>query len=167
MDSLDDWFEYALDISPAQREQLLAGLRADEPELAARLATMLQELVTNPDFSCHGTLLSTRAADPATIEHVTLAVADIARAVEWYRAVFRCRVDHQGPDRAVLAFANLAVHLVADALEPPSLTVASADVQNLGATERRADGTRSLRLVDPWGNAIEVVDRGSRPAPSA
>jgi catechol-2,3-dioxygenase len=164
MDSLDDYFEYALDLPEAQREQLLAGLRADEPELAARLATMLRELVTNPDFAVHGSSLSTRAAEPAAIEHVTLAVADVARAVEWYHAVFRCRVVARQHDRAVLAFANLAVHLVADGLEPPSLTVSTADVQNLGATERRPDGARALRLVDPWGNAIEVVESHPPPA---
>ena len=43
--------------------------------------------------------------------------------------------------------------------DQPALAIVSPDVAELGASQRRADGVRVLQLTDPWGNAIQVVDR--------
>jgi predicted enzyme related to lactoylglutathione lyase len=157
MDGIDDYFEYALDLPPDQRQQLLAGLRSSDPAMAAQLTRLLDELVSNPDFACHGTSLAAAAAGPARVRHVTLRVGDLGAALRWYGSVFHCRVVQQQPDRAVIAFANLELQLVLGELEPPGLSVQAADVAALGATERLPDGGRVLRLVDPWGNPFEVT----------
>ena len=41
----------------------------------------------------------------------------------------------------------------------PLVTIVSPDVAELGPSQRRSDGVRALQLTDPWGNAVEVVDR--------
>ena len=156
MDSLDDYFEYAMDLPEDQREQLLVGLRASEPGLAAQLEAMLRELVNNPDFACHGSSLVARGKQVATVRAVALPVADVARAVAWYTEVFGCRVVRQEPQRAVVAFANLELHLTAPQLDPPVLTLVAPDVPGLATASREANGARVLRMTDPWGNALEV-----------
>jgi len=105
--------------------------------------------VSNPDFACRGSSLAAQVAEPATVVAVTLPVADVGEAVRWYQEVFRCRLLRQEPDRAVLAFANLDLHLVRGELSAPGLVLQQRDARRLGATARRADGTRSLHLVDP------------------
>ncbi|MBL8729372.1 MAG: VOC family protein [Planctomycetes bacterium] len=156
MHDIDDLFEYALDLPEAQRQQLFARLRAEEPATAAKLQQLVEGLVTNPDFLCHTAAERRPAARPSEIRRVTLPVADVARAVQWYGDVFGCRVLRRDLERGVMAFGAIELHLVRDDLEPPSLTIVRDDLETMGAIGRRADGARTLRLVDPWGNAIEV-----------
>lgn len=156
MDDIDDLFEYALDLPAAQRQALFARLRAEEPDTAARLQQLVDGLVSNPDFLCHTAAERRPAARPCEIRRVTLPVADVDRAVQWYGEVFGCRAVRRDAGRGVMAFGAIELHLVRDDLEPPSLTIGHADVQAIGAAARRADGASALRLVDPWGNAIEV-----------
>lgn len=158
MEDLDDYFEYALDQPEVQRAELLASLRHTDPAMATRLEAMLRELATNPDFACHGSSLHATTAGPASVRAVTLRVGDLSQAVAWYADVFRCRIVRQDAARAVVAFANLELHLVVGLLDPPGLCVHKTDVARLGATARRADGSRTMHLVDPWGNPFEVTD---------
>jgi hypothetical protein len=157
MDGIDDYFEYALDLPADQRQELLTSLRATDPAMATRLEHLLRELVSNPDFACHGTSLAVTTSEPAAVRHATLRVGDLAAAVQWYAEVFRCRIVSQQTDRVVVAFANFELQLVLGDLEPPGFCVRAADVARLGGTERRSDGSRALRLVDPWGNPFEVT----------
>lgn len=157
MDGIDDYFEYALDLPAEQRQELLVSLRTTDPAMAVQLEHLLHELVSNPDFACHGTSLAATVDEPASVRFAVLRVGDLAAAVKWYAEVFRCRVVSQQADRAVVAFANFELQLVLGELEPPGLCVRAADVARLGGTERRADGSRALRLVDPWGNPFEVT----------
>ena len=83
----------------------------------------------------------------------------MAAAVAWYQSVFACELlDHDGP-RARLRFGNICLSLVTPEHQPPGIAVLRADVERFGRAERRADGSRGLFLVDPWGNSIEIVDR--------
>lgn len=158
MDDVDAWFEYALDVPEPQRQQALAELRQRDPALAERVQAMLRDLVTNPDFACQGSSLAAQAQGPARVLAVGLPVADLDAAVRWYQDVFRCQLVTRQPERAVLAFSNLELHLLLGETAAPGLLVQQQDVQRLGATARRADGSRSLHLVDPFGNPFEVVD---------
>jgi catechol-2,3-dioxygenase len=93
------------------------------------------------------------------VHAVSVRVGDLDRAVAWYREHFRCEVVQVDERRALLAFGQTHLQLCRwDDAEPP-LTIVSPDVAELGPSSRRADGVRSLQLTDPWGNAIEVVDR--------
>jgi hypothetical protein len=158
MDSLDDWFEYALDLPEIERERLLAELQKTDAHMASQLAAMLAELVTNPDFACHGVPLAVTAAEPATVLALRLPVADVAAAVRWYQDVFRVRVVRHDALSAVVAFRNLEVQLEATAA-PTGLTVAMPDALRLGQATRHADGSRQLQLLDPFGNVFVVTDR--------
>lgn len=162
MDSLDDWFEYALDLPEAERLALLERLRGDDPELARRLEDALTQQVTNPDFLCRASSTPASRPAPARLVRVTLPVDDVAAAVRWYRDVFGCRLVRDEPLAAVVALGDVELHFVARGLEPAGLTILRDRVADLGPGELRPDGTRALRLVDPWGNAIEVVDGPKR-----
>ena len=159
MDSLDDWFEYAMDLNEDMRAQLLAKLAADDPALARRLREALAQQVRNPDFLCQTRPPAAEPDRPDRLHHVTLQVGDVDRAARWYVETFRCETVHRDARRVVVAFGDLQVHLVRADLEPPSLTLVRPDVAEMGPSTRRPDGVRMLRLVDPWGNVIEVVDR--------
>jgi hypothetical protein len=164
MDSLDDWFEYALDLPEIERERLLAELQKTDAHMASQLAAMLAELVTNPDFACHGVPLAVTTAEPAAVLAIRLPVADLVAAVRWYQDVFRVRVVRQDALSAVVQFRNLEVQLEA-AAPPPTLTVAMPDALRLGNATRQPDGSRQLQLVDPFGNVFLVTDRdGARSA---
>lgn len=152
MDPLDDWFEYALDLPAAQRAEAVQVLRAQDPALAARLEAALADQVTNADFAC-------RAAGSSLLA-VTLAVGDVPAAVRWYTDVLGARLVRQDAGRAVLSLPPVDLHLVAAGEAPPGLTVAGAGTAALGgAGSSHGGGVR--HLIDPWGNAITVVDAGT------
>lgn len=153
MDDFDATFEYALDLPAADRERLLRELRASDPAMAERIVQALREQLQNPDFATH----TAAEVAPAVLRAVTLPVADVARAVAWYADVFGCRVVRQDALRAVVAFANLELHLVVPSLSPPALTVFARHFAGNGNAERNVDGGRGLRVTDPWGNALEVL----------
>jgi len=156
MDDFDATFEYALDLPAADRERLLQSLRTSDPALAERLVQALREQLQNPDFAAH----TAAELAPAVLRAVTLPVADVARAVAWYAEVFGCRVVQQEPLRAIVAFANLELHLVVPALSPPALTVFAKRFAGHRAGARQVDGSGGLRVTDPWGNALEVLAEG-------
>ena len=158
MESIDDYFEYAMDLSESQRQDLLRRLRKDEPTLAERLEAALSGQVRNPDFLCQDQPAVRRADEPDVLHHVTVVVGDLTRAVEWYGKVFRAKLLRRDEQCAVFSFGAVEVHLVNEQ-RPASLTIVRHDVAAMGPSQRRTDGVRGLHLVDPWGNAIEVVDR--------
>lgn len=153
-DSIDDWFEYAVDLPETQRAALLARLRAEDPRTADRLERALRDQLANFDFATR----AVPAAVPDRLRAVTLPVDDVAEAVRWYGNVFQCRVVQQDKHRATLDFDGVLLQFVARHLEPPSVTIVRTDVRRMGAAERRPGGGHVLRLVDPFGNAIEAVD---------
>ncbi|MFK7743314.1 MAG: VOC family protein [Planctomycetota bacterium] len=166
MSELDDYFEYAMDLNGPQRKQLLKRLRKEEPALAKQLQKALDDQVKNPDFLCQEPPVEVDESAPERLHHVTLQVADVPRAIEWYQRTFRCRLDRFSKERAVLHFDGLELHLVSSRQTPPSLTLVRPDVAKMGPSHRRSDGVRVLNLVDPWGNAIELVDRDGTPGGS-
>ena len=159
--SLDDYFELALDLPEAQRAEMIAQLRRDDPELATRLTALLAAEAGNPDFACHAAPLRQPPASDS-VQSVVLHVGDVARAAVWYQEVFRCQLVRQEQGRAIVAFGNLQLHLVAPELQPPGITIQREDVAAFGRTSRSADGGRRLQMVDPWGNAIELIGREPR-----
>lgn len=161
MDPLDDYFEYAMDLDEAGRAKLMARLRKEDPKLAERLDLALSKMVKNPDFLCQRAPEPRADGEPDQVLAVAVRVGDVERAVQWYTEHFQCRVVVQEEQRAVLAFGAVLVQLRLWEDDQPLLTLVSPDVAALGPSQRRSDGVRALQLTDPWGNAIEVVDRAS------
>ena len=62
-------------------------------------------------------------------------------------------------DQATLGFGDVRLRLRRWDEDRPLVTIVSPDVAELGPSQRRSDGVRGLQLTDPWGNAVEVVDR--------
>lgn len=161
MDSIDDYFEYAMDLAEPQRVKLIQSLQKDQPEMAARLVQALGSMIKNPDFLCQEQPMPRAADEPDVVHHVTVQVGDLERAIAWYGETFRAKLLRRASNRAVFAFGSLELHLVGPGTQPAGITIVRHDVAKMGPSKRRADGVRQLHLVDPWGNAIEVIDRAA------
>ena len=91
------------------------------------------------------------------LDHVAIAVNDVAGAVSWYRDRFRCEVAYQDSTWALLEFANTRLALVVPAQHPPHVGFVSPDAESFGSLKPHRDGTRSVYVLDPAGNAVEVL----------
>lgn len=102
----------------------------------------------------------TKQSTPGTldrVEHVAIAVADIAASVAWYTATFRCTVSYQDATWALLTFDNLELALVIPDQHPPHIAFASPQAHRFGELTTHRDGTRSTYVKDPDGNAVEIM----------
>lgn len=98
------------------------------------------------------------------LHHVAVQVPDIAAAVSWYEDKFRCAVDYQDATWAMLRFANTRLALVLPDQHPPHFAVTRADAESFGTLTGHRDGSRSIYVEDPSGNAVEVIETESLPA---
>lgn len=94
-----------------------------------------------------------------TIHHVAISVENIGAAVDWYTHHFNCKVNYQDESWAFLEFANTKVALVIPAQHPPHIALESSEAEKFGELKPHRDGTRSVYLTDPAGNAIEIMAR--------
>jgi catechol 2,3-dioxygenase-like lactoylglutathione lyase family enzyme len=92
-----------------------------------------------------------------SLDHVAIAVPDVAAAVEWYRERFRCEIAYQDDTWALLAFANTRLALVVPEQHPPHVGFVSPEAESFGDLQPHRDGTRSCYVEDPAGNAVEVL----------
>ncbi len=92
------------------------------------------------------------------VHHIAIPVPDIAAAVEWYRATFQCEVAYQDATWALLRFANTAVALVIPEQHPGHIGFVHAHPERFGALTLHRDGTRSIYIRDPAGNAVELIE---------
>ena len=101
------------------------------------------------------------------INHVALEVGDVDEALAFYGQVFELSL--RGRQGRSMAFVDLGDQFVAIARgsgEPPGtqrhfgLVVEDKDAVRARLSELglRHDGGRRLRLHDPWGNVVEIVD---------
>jgi len=91
------------------------------------------------------------------LDHVAIPVRDIAQAVAWYTATFRCRVAYQDDTWAFLEFGNVRLALVIPEQHPPHVALKRPDAASFGSLETHRDGTRSTYVADPSGNAVEIL----------
>lgn len=92
-----------------------------------------------------------------SLDHVAVAVDDVASAVDWYRGRFRCEIAYQDDTWALLRFANTRLALVIPEQHPPHIGFVSPDAESFGKLRLHRDGTRSTYLKDPAGNSVEVL----------
>lgn len=91
------------------------------------------------------------------LHHVAIAVNDIAEAVNWYRARFKCEIAYQDPTWAYLKFANAHLALVVPSQHPPHIAFSHPDAEKFGPLKTHRDGTRSTYIADPSGNPVEIM----------
>jgi catechol 2,3-dioxygenase-like lactoylglutathione lyase family enzyme len=92
-----------------------------------------------------------------SIDHVAIAVRDVAAAVDWYRRTFRCEVTYQDDSWAFLKFGNVKLALVVEEQHPPHIAFVSPDAAKFGELQPHRDGTRSVYVSDPAGNPVEIM----------
>jgi len=94
-----------------------------------------------------------------SVHHVAIAVDDIAKAVDWYRANFQCAIGYQDATWALLDFANLKLALVIPSQHPPHIAFEHDEAERFGTLKPHRDGTRSVYISDPAGNPVEILAR--------
>jgi catechol 2,3-dioxygenase-like lactoylglutathione lyase family enzyme len=92
-----------------------------------------------------------------SIHHVAISVPDVRAAVDWYRRHFHCTVSYQDDTWAMLDFANLKLALVIPSQHPPHLAFVHPEAEQFGTLKPHRDGTRSVYVRDPAGNAVEIL----------
>lgn len=91
------------------------------------------------------------------LHHVAISVDDVPRAVDWYTKTFRCQVAYQDPTWALLKFGNVSVALVIPSQHPPHIGFMTPRAAEFGPLKTHRDGTRSVYVNDPAGNAVELL----------
>ena len=91
------------------------------------------------------------------VHHVAIVVENIAEAVEWYRKTLRCEIAYQDDTWAMLKFANCSMALVVPDQHPAHLGFVSPRAAEYGGLKRHRDGTESIYISDPSGNAVELL----------
>ena len=102
-------------------------------------------------------------AELNAIDHVAVPVTNISAAVDWYTRNFECEVKYRDDTWALLNFANIRLALVIPSQHPAHIGFVSPDAERFGALKTHRDGTRSVYIEDPAGNAIEVLASDSMP----
>ena len=101
------------------------------------------------------------STDLDSIHHVAISVDNIATAVDWYRTTFRCEIEYQDETWALLKFANASLARVIAEQHPPHLGFVTPKAESYGELKLHRDGTRSIYISDPTGNAVELMDPNS------
>jgi catechol 2,3-dioxygenase-like lactoylglutathione lyase family enzyme len=91
------------------------------------------------------------------LDHVAIATPSVADAVRWYRDHFRCEVAYEDSTWALLRFANTQLALVVPGQHPPHVGFVSDHAEKFGDLKQHRDGTQSVYVLDPAGNAVEIL----------
>jgi catechol 2,3-dioxygenase-like lactoylglutathione lyase family enzyme len=91
------------------------------------------------------------------LHHVAIPVRNVATAVAWYTSNFRCKVAYQDETWAFLEFGNIRLALVIPEQHPPHVALSSPEAAKFGTLTTHRDGTRSIYVADPSGNAVEIM----------
>jgi catechol 2,3-dioxygenase-like lactoylglutathione lyase family enzyme len=92
-----------------------------------------------------------------SIDHFAVPVQDVKSAVEWYTKTFQCRVRYQDETWAMLEFANMKLALVVPQQHPGHVAFVHPEAEKFGTLKPHRDGTRSVYIHDPSGNAVEIL----------
>lgn len=97
----------------------------------------------------------------AAIDHIAIPVTDIEASVNWYTSNFNCTIEYQDDTWAFLKFDNVKMALVMPGQHPPHVAFAIPNAESYGELKTHRDGTRSIYIKDPCGNAVEMVAEDS------
>lgn len=95
------------------------------------------------------------------IDHIAIAVDDVAKAVDWYRETFKCEIEYQDKTWAYLRFQNINLALVVPNQHPPHIAFLHEKADQFGVLKTHRDGSRSVYIKDSSGNSVEVVAKDS------
>jgi catechol 2,3-dioxygenase-like lactoylglutathione lyase family enzyme len=92
-----------------------------------------------------------------SIHHVAVVVPDVRQAVEWYTRTFNCRVNYEDASWALLDFANIHLAVVLPSQHPAHIALSIPEAEQFGPLTTHREGTRSVYIRDPFGNALELI----------
>ena len=93
-------------------------------------------------------------------DHVAVNVAEIQRAVDWYRDNLGAKVLYQDDTWAFLEAGGVKIALTLQSQHPAHLAFdigSTPDEEFMKKAKRHRDGSISRYVVDPDGNAIEWI----------
>ncbi len=91
------------------------------------------------------------------LHHIAIQVTDIRQSIAWYRDLFDVNVSYQDETWALLRFSNVSLALVKPDQHPPHMAVERTDAAAFGPLTPHRDGTASVYIEDPDGNAVEIL----------
>jgi catechol 2,3-dioxygenase-like lactoylglutathione lyase family enzyme len=92
-----------------------------------------------------------------SVHHFAQVVVDLEQTLRWYETSFRCEVIHREQGSVVLRFENVLLTLILPSHQPPHIAFSRHDAASFGLLHKNLDGTKSVFVADPSGNAIELV----------
>ncbi|MEM9355733.1 MAG: VOC family protein [Pseudomonadota bacterium] len=96
-----------------------------------------------------------------TIHHVAIEVDDVPTSLRWYQETFACQTEYEDSTWALLKFGNMSLALVTKGQHPPHIAFVTEKAASFGELKAHRDGTRSVYIKDPTGNAVELLDPDS------
>ncbi len=91
------------------------------------------------------------------IHHIAIQVEDVNKAVEWYSRQFDVELAYQDESWALLKFDNISLAIVVPGEHPPHFAVEDDEAEKYGELTPHRDGTASIYINDPFGNAVEIL----------
>jgi catechol 2,3-dioxygenase-like lactoylglutathione lyase family enzyme len=94
------------------------------------------------------------------IDHVAIAVKDIARATNWYKESFDAKVIYQDETWAMIKIGNSKVALTLPNLHPPHIAILVDSVDcfpKKTKAKKHKDKSSYAYVTDPDGNVIEYI----------
>lgn len=92
-----------------------------------------------------------------TIHHIAIPVEDIKTTLQWYKDNFDVDIAYEDQSWALIKFDNIALALVLPDQHPPHFAITCQDAEKYGALTPHRDGTESIYIKDPSGNAVEML----------
>ena len=97
-------------------------------------------------------------------DHVAFVVDDISKAIDWYQEHLEIDVLYQDETWGIIKIYDFKIAFVLPGKHPPHVAFEIKDKEELqtkilsnGSFKGHRDGSSSLYLKDPFGNAIEFV----------
>ncbi len=91
------------------------------------------------------------------IRHIAVQIEDVKSAVDWYREQFDVEVTYQDETWAMLKFDNISLAIVVPGQHPPHFAIENEQAEKYGELTTHRDGTASIYINDPFGNAVEII----------
>jgi catechol-2,3-dioxygenase len=91
------------------------------------------------------------------IDHIAVTAKNIKNTTQWYLEHFGCSVLYEDETWALIKFGNLKLALVNQNQHPPHFAIRSDTPEDYGHPVTHRDGSESVYITDPDGNAIEMI----------
>lgn len=92
-----------------------------------------------------------------SLHHVAIECDNIRDTAYWYTKRFMCTVEYMDESWALLKFENINLALTRRNMHPPHIAIKLPAWMIDGQTIKHRDGTESVYVLDPSGNAVELL----------